>query len=118
MRTAVATAILFTTLSQLPPRATAATSGDLPTVASHARRCERIARRLAAGERRARSIARSRRAAATPPLSPAERTTWASTTRCRIRTSGPATSSRLPTGRRNPVNAPVACRSSALGRPF
>jgi hypothetical protein len=53
MRTAVATAILVTTLSQLPPLATAATSGDLPTVASHARRCERIARRLAAGERRA-----------------------------------------------------------------
>jgi len=53
MRIAVAAAILFTTLSQLPPSATAATSGDVPTVASRARRCERIARRLAAGERRA-----------------------------------------------------------------
>jgi hypothetical protein len=53
MRIAVAAAILITAFSQLPPPATAATRGDVPTVASRARRCERIARRLAAGERRA-----------------------------------------------------------------
>ena len=52
MRTAVATAILFATLSQLQLPATGATPGDLPTVAARARRCERIARRLAAAERR------------------------------------------------------------------
>jgi hypothetical protein len=54
MRTAVATAVLVSTLlTLLQPPATGATGRDLPTVAARARRCERIARRLAAGERRA-----------------------------------------------------------------
>jgi hypothetical protein len=56
MRNAVATAVLLSTLSLVPPHATGAAHQDLPTVASRARRCERIARRLAAGERR--SLAR------------------------------------------------------------
>ena len=56
MRTAVATAVLLSTLALVPPPATGAAHQDLPTVAARARRCERIARRLAAGERR--SLAR------------------------------------------------------------
>jgi len=56
MRTAVATTVLLSTLALVPPPATGAAHQDLPTVAARARRCERIARRLAAGERR--SLAR------------------------------------------------------------
>src|SRR5215510_9560240 len=113
MRTAVATAILVTTLSQLPPLATAATSGDLPTVASRARRCERIARRLAAGERRA--LAR-------PGCGVAQGCTGApaaSLGAARLGLTGYFVE--IPNGapgRCNPVNAPVGCRSSALERPF
>src|SRR4029453_13587342 len=53
MRTALTTALLVvSTLSPLRLPAASAAGGDLPTVAAHARRCERVARRLAAQERR------------------------------------------------------------------
>jgi hypothetical protein len=53
MRTALAATLLaVSTLSQLPLPAARAARGDLPTVASRARRCERIARRLDSQERR------------------------------------------------------------------
>jgi hypothetical protein len=50
MRTALTAALLVSTLFAFPT--THAAPGDLPTVAARARRCERIARRLAAQERR------------------------------------------------------------------
>jgi Phosphoinositide phospholipase C, Ca2+-dependent len=53
MRTALTTALLVvSTLSPLRLPAASAAGGNLPTVAAHARRCERVARRLAAQERR------------------------------------------------------------------
>ena len=53
MRTALTAALLIvSTLSPLQHPAAHAARGDLPTVASRARRCERIARRLDARERR------------------------------------------------------------------
>src|SRR5262245_17205691 len=45
MRTAVATAVLVSTLALLQRPATGATGGDLGNVAARAPRCERIARR-------------------------------------------------------------------------
>lgn len=50
MRTALTAALLVSTLLHLPTAHAA--PGDFPTVAARARRCERIARRLAAQERR------------------------------------------------------------------
>jgi len=52
MRTALTAALLVSTLSLLLLPAAQAASRDFPTVAARARRCERVARQLAAQERR------------------------------------------------------------------
>jgi hypothetical protein len=51
MRTALTAALLVSTLSLLESSPAGAARGDLPTLATRARRCERLTRRLAATER-------------------------------------------------------------------